>query len=42
MVTRALVVLPDDLMTELDELVGPRRRSQYVVGVVHEKLLRER
>lgn len=42
MATRAHVVLPEDVIVELDELVGPRGRSQYITEAVREKLLRER
>ena len=42
MTTRAHVVLPDDLIAELDELVGPRGRSEYIADALREKLLRER
>jgi hypothetical protein len=40
--TRTHVVLPDDLVSELDDLVGPRGRSQYITEAIREKLLRER
>jgi hypothetical protein len=42
MATRAHVVLPDDLIAELDEIVGPRGRSEYIADALREKLLRER
>jgi metal-responsive CopG/Arc/MetJ family transcriptional regulator len=42
MATRAHVVLPDDLIAELDEVVGPRGRSEYIADALREKLLRER
>lgn len=42
MATRAHVVLPDDLLAELDELVGPRGRSEYIANALREKLRRER
>jgi hypothetical protein len=35
---RAHVVLPPDLLAEIDRLVGPRRRSQFFVEAVSEKL----
>ncbi len=42
MATRAHVVLPDELLAELDEVVGPRGRSEYIAEALREKLLRER
>jgi metal-responsive CopG/Arc/MetJ family transcriptional regulator len=42
MATRAHVVLPDELLSELDDLVGPRGRSQYIADAVREKMMRER
>jgi len=42
MATRAHVVLPDDLIAELDELVGPRGRSEYIADALREKLRREK
>ena len=38
--TRTHVVLPPDLLAEVDRLVGPRRRSQFFVDAVSEKLAR--
>jgi len=32
------VVLPPELLAEVDRLVGPRRRSQFFVEAVSEKL----
>jgi hypothetical protein len=37
---RTHVVLPPDLLAEIDRLVGPRRRSQFFVDAVTEKLAR--
>ncbi len=39
---RAHVVMPKDVLTEVDELVGPRRRSHYVTDAVEERLRRDR
>jgi hypothetical protein len=39
---RAHIVLPDDLIQEVDGLVGPRQRSKFVAEAVREKLRRER
>ena len=39
---RAHVIVPDDLIAEVDELVGPRKRSEFFVGAVRERLRRER
>jgi len=41
MAMRAHVVLPEDLVAELDELVGPRGRSEYIVEALREKMRRE-
>lgn len=38
---RAHVVMPDDLVAAVDELVGARKRSEFVVDAVREKLARE-
>jgi hypothetical protein len=37
---RTHVVLPPELLAEIDRLVGPRRRSQFFVEAVSEKLAR--
>jgi len=42
MAIRAHVLLPEDLIAELDEVVGPRGRSEYIADALREKLLRER
>ncbi len=39
---RTHVVMPDDLVEEVDRLVGRRRRSQFVTEAVRAKLQRER
>ena len=39
---RAHVVMPQELIEEVDELVGPRRRSRFVQEAVEEKLRRLR
>jgi Arc/MetJ-type ribon-helix-helix transcriptional regulator len=35
---RAHVVLPDDLLREIDGRVGPRRRSEFIQEAIEEKL----
>ena len=42
MANRARIVLPDDLLTDLDQAVGPNRRNEFIVEAVREKLLRLR
>ena len=42
MANRARIVLPDDLLSELDQAVGSSRRTDFVVEAVREKLLRLR
>ena len=37
---RAHVLLPPELLAEVDRLVGPRRRSQFFVEAVSEKVAR--
>lgn len=39
---RAHVVLPEGLLHEVDELVGPRGRSDFIAAAALEKLERER
>jgi hypothetical protein len=39
---RAHVVIPDDLLLEIDALVGRRRRSEFFVDAAREKVARER
>lgn len=39
---RAHVVVPDELLREVDDLVGPRRRSEFFVEAAREKVARER
>lgn len=39
---RAHVILPDDLVREIDERVGQRRRSEFIQQAVEEKLSRQR
>jgi metal-responsive CopG/Arc/MetJ family transcriptional regulator len=40
--TRTNVTLPGDLLKEVDELAGPRGRSQFVAEAVAAKVKRER
>jgi hypothetical protein len=37
---RTHVVVPEDLLAEVDRLIGPRRRSQFFVDAVAEKVAR--
>lgn len=39
---RAHMILPDELIAEVDSLVGPRKRSHFVAEAVADKLRRER
>lgn len=39
---RAHVVVPEDLLREVDALVGPRRRSEFFADAAREKVARER
>jgi len=39
--TRAHLVAPKALIEEVDRLVGPRRRSEFITDAVTEKLERE-
>jgi hypothetical protein len=39
---RAHVVVPEDLLAEVDDLVGPRRRSEFFAEAAREKVARER
>ena len=39
---RAHVVVPEELLDEVDRLVGPRRRSEFLADAAREKLARER
>jgi hypothetical protein len=39
---RAHIVLPDDLIAEVDKLAGPRRRSQFIEEAVRAKVINER
>ena len=38
--TRAHVVMPKDVVERIDALVGPRRRSEFVVEAVQKELTR--
>ena len=40
--TRTNVTLPGDLLKEVDDLAGPRGRSQFVADAVAAKVKRER
>jgi hypothetical protein len=39
---RAHVIVPDDLIAEVDTLVGPRKRSEFIARAVREELRRAR
>jgi polysaccharide deacetylase 2 family uncharacterized protein YibQ len=38
---RTHVVLPDELVEEIDRLVGPRKRSRFIEKAVREQVRRE-
>jgi hypothetical protein len=38
---RAHVIIPDDLLQQVDALVGPRHRSEFFVAATREKVRRE-
>ena len=40
--TRTHVIAPKELIKEVDQLVGPRRRSDFITAAVDEKLKREK
>lgn len=42
MSTRAHVVLPEELISEIDRLAGKRKRSQFIEAAVRDKLTRDR
>ncbi|MEO8461850.1 MAG: hypothetical protein ABI555_01440 [Chloroflexota bacterium] len=42
MMTRTTITLPDDLMTEIDGLVGPRGRSGFMARAAANEVRRER
>ena len=42
MSTRVRIVLPDEMLAELDQVAGKRYRSGFVVEAVQEKLVRLR
>lgn len=39
---RAHIVLPDDLLAEVDSIVGPRGRSAFLTEVIREEVRRRR
>jgi metal-responsive CopG/Arc/MetJ family transcriptional regulator len=39
---RTNLMLPDDLVAEVDEIAGPRNRSRFVEDAVRERLRRSR
>ena len=39
---RAHISLPDDIVRDVDKLVGKRKRSQFIAEATEEKLKRER
>jgi len=39
---RTHIIMPEDLVADVDRLVGPRHRSEFVANAVEEKLSRER
>lgn len=42
LMTRTHVIAPKQLIKEVDQLVGPRRRSDFITAAVDEKLKREK
>ena len=42
MTTRTTITLPDALMSDIDELVGPRGRSGFLARAARNELKRER
>jgi hypothetical protein len=40
--TRTHVIAPKELIEEVDRIVGPRRRSEFITDAVTEKLKREK
>jgi metal-responsive CopG/Arc/MetJ family transcriptional regulator len=40
--TRTNLTLPEELLTEVDELAGPRGRSRYVAEAVAQRLKRDK
>lgn len=39
---RAHMIIPEDIVDEVDRLVGPRQRSRFVTEAIREKLARTR
>ena len=39
--TRAHIILPEDLLAEVDRVAGKRKRSHFVESAIREKLSRE-
>jgi Arc/MetJ-type ribon-helix-helix transcriptional regulator len=42
MATRIHIVLPESVIEEIDELVGPRKRSEFIAEAIEQRLERER
>lgn len=42
MTTRTTISLPDDLVSDIDQLVGPRGRSGFIARAAEHELKRER
>jgi hypothetical protein len=40
--TRIHIVLPKAIVKEIDELVGPRKRSEFIANTIENQLIRER
>lgn len=40
--TRTHLIAPKELIEEVDRIVGPRRRSEFIAAAVQEKLKREK
>jgi hypothetical protein len=39
---RAHVIVPEELLSEVDDLVGPRRKSEFFVDAARERVAREK
>ena len=39
---RTNVILPDDLVREIDKLAGARKRSEYITKTLRERIYREK
>ena len=37
--SRLNITLPEELLEELDQIVGPRRKSQFIASTIRERLM---